>query len=72
MVVAGPGDDDGAVQLAGDLGRQAVRAEPVEHRVVRLGDQQHEPQQLLLGARDAAQDVVDRQGVGRADDGRGA
>ena len=39
---------------------------------MRLGHEQHEPQQLLLRARDAAQDVVDGQGVRGADDRGGA
>ena len=71
VVVAGSGDDDGAVQLAGDLRRQAVGAEAVEDRVVRLRHQQHQAKQLLLGPRDGAQDVVDRQRVGGAGDGLG-
>ena len=71
MVVAGPRDDDGAVQLAGDLGRQPVGSEAVEHRVVGLGHQQHQAQQLLLRPRDGAQDVVDRQGVRGVGDGLG-
>ena len=71
MVVVGPGDHDGAEQLAGDLARHPVRAEPVEQRVVRLGDEQDQAQDLLLGARDAAQDLGDGQRVGRAGHRRG-
>ena len=71
VLVAGPGEHDRAVQLAGDLRREAIGAEAVEDRVVRLRDEEHEAQQRLLGRRDGPQDVVDGQRVRRVRHGLG-
>ena len=40
MLIARPGEDDRAEQLAGELGGQAVGSDVVHDAVVRVGDEQ--------------------------------
>ena len=72
MVVAGAGDDDGAVQLARDLARQAVGARGRRGRASCDSGTSSTRRSSSCSVRETrAQDVVDRQGVRGAGDGLG-
>ena len=69
LVVRGALEHDRPEELARDRARQLVRPELVDDPELLVRDEQEQPEQLRLDRRDRPQDVVDRQRVGRGQDG---
>ena len=70
-VVGAALDDDRPEQLASDGARELVRPELIGDTDLLVRDEQKQPQQLRLLRRDRAQDVADRQRIGRRQHGIG-